>query len=307
MDELQRLTRVWNLLPAFRAVAESEHLPTAACRLNATPSALSHAVRSLEAELGQALFHRAGRRLQLSPAGHELLRALRESMSRLDRGLRASSNSHFLGPVRVSAPEPFASAFVLSAVERLIQAHPLLVPQLSALASSTACRWVMDRRVDLAIVDEPVPDPALRIRRLGSLAYGVYSGRTHPLHGRGRRSLDEVLRHAFVVPAANTVHPWPRELEREVAMVVSDMHLAIEACASGAFLALLADEVAQGPAGARLRRLSVDLPCEAPVFAVYRQDAADGPVGALLEELTTPFSTTAPARSEPRLTAFGHR
>ena len=79
MDHLRRLFRVWNWLPAFRAVAETEHLPTASTVLNVTPSALSRSIKHLEEELGQQLFLRVGRRLELSPAGHELLRALRES------------------------------------------------------------------------------------------------------------------------------------------------------------------------------------------------------------------------------------
>ncbi|HJL20475.1 MAG TPA: LysR family transcriptional regulator, partial [Sandaracinaceae bacterium LLY-WYZ-13_1] len=142
MEHLRRLYRVWNWLPAFRAVAETEHLPTASEMLHVSPSALSRSIKQLEGELGQPLFRRIGRRLELSPAGEELLRALQESMSRLDRGLSAASTSQFIGPVRVSAQEPFATAFVLRALDALIEAHPLVVPHLAALAPPTACRWV---------------------------------------------------------------------------------------------------------------------------------------------------------------------
>src|SRR5688500_10075226 len=103
MEHLRRLYRVWNWLPAFRAVAETEHLPTASDMLHVTPSALSRSIKQLEEELGQPLFRRVGRRLELSPAGEELLHALRDSMSRLDRGLSAASTSQFIGPVRISA------------------------------------------------------------------------------------------------------------------------------------------------------------------------------------------------------------
>ena len=48
-DELASLVeRIWNWLPAFRAVAETEHLPTASDLLHVTPSALSRTIRLLE-------------------------------------------------------------------------------------------------------------------------------------------------------------------------------------------------------------------------------------------------------------------
>ncbi|MEQ9079659.1 MAG: LysR family transcriptional regulator [Sandaracinaceae bacterium] len=286
MEHLRRLYRVWNWLPAFRAVAETEHLPTASEMLGLTPSALSRAIKQLEDELGQQLFRRVGRRLELSPAGDELLAALRLSMSRLDRGLSAASTSQFLGPVRVNAPEPFASAFVIRALDRLVESHPLVVPHLSAHAPATAQAWVSDRRLDLAVLDDPTPDESLVVHRLGEMKYGVYCGEAHPLFGEETPPRDDVLRFSFVAPPPNTVHPWPREHDREVGMVVTDIHLALEVCASGRFLALLPDVVARGYRGrGNLRRLPVDIGATRPVYVVHRKSSAEGPVLALLDEL----------------------
>ena len=44
----ERVSRIWNWLPVFRAVAETEHLPTASELLYVTPSALSRTIRLLE-------------------------------------------------------------------------------------------------------------------------------------------------------------------------------------------------------------------------------------------------------------------
>lgn len=289
MEHLRRLYRVWNWLPAFRAVAETEHLPTASDLLHVTPSALSRSIKQLEEELGQPLFRRVGRRLELSPAGEELLHALRDSMSRLDRGLSAASTSQFIGPVRVSAPEPFATAFVLSALDRLVEAHPLVVPHLSSLASATACNWVLDRRLDVAILDEPAEDEGLRVVRLGPMRYGIYCGETHPLFAEERPSLEDVLRHSFVAPPTTAVHPWPRELGRDVGMVVSDIHLGLRICASGRFLALLPDIVARAYRDGNLRRIPVEVGSEREVYAVWRATSAEGPVLALMDALREQF------------------
>src|SRR4051812_21868181 len=56
-------------LRIFLAVAEREHVTRAAEALNLTQSAVSAAVRALEERHGIALFHRVGRRIELSEAG----------------------------------------------------------------------------------------------------------------------------------------------------------------------------------------------------------------------------------------------
>lgn len=53
----------------FWAVAKEGHLTRAATRLNVSQSALSTQIRQLEDQLGQALFKREGRSLQLTEAG----------------------------------------------------------------------------------------------------------------------------------------------------------------------------------------------------------------------------------------------
>lgn len=56
-------------LRAFRWIAREGGLTRAAGRLNVAPSALSTQLRALEADLGQALFERRGRRMELTEAG----------------------------------------------------------------------------------------------------------------------------------------------------------------------------------------------------------------------------------------------
>lgn len=60
-------------LHAFWAVAKEGHLTRAAERLHVSGSALSTQIRALEEALGQALFERQGRRLELTEAGRVAL------------------------------------------------------------------------------------------------------------------------------------------------------------------------------------------------------------------------------------------
>ncbi|MEZ5913693.1 MAG: LysR family transcriptional regulator, partial [Paracoccaceae bacterium] len=63
-----------NLLIGFEAAARLESFSLAAAELNVTQSAVSHQIRTLEDHLGQPLFQRIHRGIELTDAGADLLR-----------------------------------------------------------------------------------------------------------------------------------------------------------------------------------------------------------------------------------------
>ena len=75
-------------LRTIRAIHEEGGLGRAAARLNLTQSALSHQVRGLEEQLGQALFVRKSKPLRLSDAGMRFLRAAERILPEIE-ALRA--------------------------------------------------------------------------------------------------------------------------------------------------------------------------------------------------------------------------
>src|SRR5690242_13700770 len=74
-------------LAAFVAVADQLSFWAAASRLDVTTSALSHAMRQLEARLGVRLLHRTTRSVALTDAGHHLLGRLRPAIDQIDGAL----------------------------------------------------------------------------------------------------------------------------------------------------------------------------------------------------------------------------
>jgi DNA-binding transcriptional LysR family regulator len=70
-----------NVLSAFLAVAEERSFTKAAKHLNVSQSALSHAIRGLEEEIGIRLLARTTRSVAPTDAGEELLRSLRPALS----------------------------------------------------------------------------------------------------------------------------------------------------------------------------------------------------------------------------------
>ena len=72
-----------NALRCFEAAARLEHFGRAAEELHLTHGAISRAVRTLEDDLGLALFERRSRRVFLTDAGRELAESVQEGMQRM--------------------------------------------------------------------------------------------------------------------------------------------------------------------------------------------------------------------------------
>src|SRR5690348_12302460 len=70
-----------SVLAAFLAVAEERSFTKAAKRLGVSPSALSHAIRGLEENIGVRLLSRTTRSVAPTEAGERLLLRLRPALS----------------------------------------------------------------------------------------------------------------------------------------------------------------------------------------------------------------------------------
>jgi DNA-binding transcriptional LysR family regulator len=268
MERVRRLAQFWNWLPAFRVVAESEHLPTAAEGLGISAPGLSRMVKLIESALGHELFERRARRLNLNERGQLFLRFVRDAMRRVDDGLQALAENTFVGELKIAASASASQVFVLPAIERLAAEHPQLVPIVRTVDEREVCDRVLEGSLDLALVEHTEVAEALEVEQLASFSYGIYCGCDHPL-AEAAPTLELCLEHAFVAPGAGGSDAWPINLRRRVGLRVSALELALRACAAGRLLALLPDAVA-ATYGERLRRLDVGTLAEHPVFMVRR-------------------------------------
>lgn len=69
----------------FLKLSELEHYTKAAESLNITQPSLSHAITSLETELGVKLFEKNGRNIQLTQNGHIYAQHIEEALDRIDK------------------------------------------------------------------------------------------------------------------------------------------------------------------------------------------------------------------------------
>src|ERR1700735_3819841 len=89
------------LLRSFTAIVNSGSMLHATQQIFVTQSALSLQMKRLEDIVQTPLFHREGRRLALTPAGHSMMGYAREMLATNDRAVSALSGSTLSGPARI--------------------------------------------------------------------------------------------------------------------------------------------------------------------------------------------------------------
>ena len=121
----------------------------AADRLALTPAAVSLRIRTLELELGQALFTRVGRRVIATPEAVVLAGRVRQALD--DIGAALEQFGAGVAPLRVTVPPTFAARW--------------LVPRLSAYRAAGGAAVALDIASDLR--DPTAFDVAIRTGRGG--------------------------------------------------------------------------------------------------------------------------------------------
>src|SRR3712207_2123827 len=115
-----------NDLRAFLAVARERSFTRAAAQLGVSQSALSQALRGLEARLGLRLLTRTTRSVAPTEAGERLLRAVGPALDQIDTGLAALGELREkpAGTIRITTHEHTVRVALWPALERLLPDYP---------------------------------------------------------------------------------------------------------------------------------------------------------------------------------------
>ena len=241
MTGLNRARRVgdfWGWLPAFRAVAETQHLPSASKALHVTPPALSRTIRLLEAELGTKLFERKGRSISLNATGETLLQSVRHAMRTVHEALLAIHDAQLAGPIHISVPTAFAP-LILPSLETLTLEQPMLVPALRAMASDQVNAALKQGAIDIAVLDDPVSDEALHFEQLLELRHDVFVTPSHPLLDTPEQLQNWPFAAPTIGPNGQRPDAWPAHRKRRIGIEVTHMQTAIDAVTRGHYVAVL--------------------------------------------------------------------
>jgi DNA-binding transcriptional LysR family regulator len=117
---------LWSGLATFEKIVEAGSFAGAAKRLGLSASALSHAMRALEAKLDIRLLDRTTRSLAPTAAGEALLERLRPAMASVEEvlGVLDTARDRPSGRVRVNAHRPAAVHLILPRLPALARDCP---------------------------------------------------------------------------------------------------------------------------------------------------------------------------------------
>src|SRR5262245_56524885 len=126
-------------LRSFEVAGRHLNFGRAAEELFVSQAAISRQIRELEAFLGELLFKRVHRGVELTPAGEALMRQLTVSFDGIDRQL-TQIREKTRSSLRVSVEPSFAGEFLIQRLHAFQIAHPNIEILLAADSSLTEFR-----------------------------------------------------------------------------------------------------------------------------------------------------------------------
>ncbi len=147
----------YELYKVFYQVATSLSFSEASKKLFISQSAVSQSIKTLEKKLGQPLFIRSTKKVQLTTAGHVLLKHIEPAMNLIARGENQLLNSGVLGleQLHIGASDTICRYFLVPYINEFHKQFPN-VPIKVTNATSIECVGLLDqRKVDLIVTNFP--------------------------------------------------------------------------------------------------------------------------------------------------------
>jgi LysR family nitrogen assimilation transcriptional regulator len=251
-----------NQLENFVRVAEHGSFSKAALVLGIAQPALSRQVRALEVELREPLFLRHGRGVQLTEIGRRLLEhchGILHLVSQVKVGLAAQRDEP-VGQIAIALPPTLARHHTLPLIQAFRKDMPQARMAIIEGFSTHITEWLTSGRVDLGLVYNPEPSPALEIRPLREEKICLVS----PAHESPARTvpLRDLSKYPLVMPARG--NSFRKLMESAAAMrgvklnvewEVSSVPVILDLVSAGLGHAALAEDAIRP--FQRLKRLSV--------------------------------------------------
>jgi DNA-binding transcriptional LysR family regulator len=243
-------------LEAFLAIARHRSFRKAAVELGVTPSALSHALRSIEERLDVRLVNRTTRSVGLTQAGEQLFGRIRPAFLDIEGALDNLNNfrGRPTGRLRLNAPRAAAKLVLLPIIARFQKVYPQIEIELvvdDALVDTVSGGFDAGMRFGETIAADMIAvaiGPRHRFAVVGSPDY--FGDRPHP---RIPQDLREhiCIRYRF---AGGALYRWEferdhveLEIEVEGPLTLGDMDLMVPAALDGSGLAYVFEEQVRGP------------------------------------------------------------
>ena len=192
-------------LEAFVMVAELRSFTAAAMRLGISQSAVSHAIRALEAELGVQLLRRLKGDTLLTEIGASLLLRAREMIGLFETMRQEAADAQGLkqGTLRIGSFGPTSSLRLLPGLlEGFRVAYPDIEVHIDEGPDHSVLQWILDRRVDVGFV--VLPDERFETYPLCDDQMVALLPRRHPLATKPALRLEELCSDPFIMTEAGS-------------------------------------------------------------------------------------------------------
>ena len=309
----QRLPSL-NALRAFEAVARHLSLTKVAQELHVTPAAVSHQIKSLEADLGVSLLHRLKGSFVLTETAQTALPLLSggfEQIAEAARRLRRDETQRFL-TISVSP------AFAVTWLVRRLGAFSAAYPEIEVRLQTTNVRTdFASEGVDMAIrfgTGDYLGEQAIRL--FDEVIFPVCSPSLLGLGPKLERPADlaaHTLLHVEWTWSMTRGEPldwqmWLRaagagEVDAQHGPRFSNAGLALQAAIEGQGLALGSESLAgdELAAGRLVRPFDVALPVNFAYYLVYPEDTAERPkIASFRQWILSEIAAGASADDQPK-------
>jgi LysR family hydrogen peroxide-inducible transcriptional activator len=185
----------------FVAAARTGSFTRAAQLCHVSQPSLSQQILNLEAELGQRLFDRLGRKVLLTPAGRTLLEHALAVLHRVDAAKREIAEGHgsLKGRVTIAAIPTVAPYLLPPVLQRIQQGHAELEVFLEEGLTEQVLASVVSGEADCGIVALPVEGEQLEVEKIATEHFYVALPENDPLAGRPNCTLAELKGRRFLL------------------------------------------------------------------------------------------------------------
>jgi aminoethylphosphonate catabolism LysR family transcriptional regulator len=184
-------------LRSFHAVAKEGGFTAASRAIHIGQSTISTQIRALENTYGVTLFHRPGRKIQISDCGEALFK-ISQRILKLEEEARDLLNNYggiLTGDLRVGAVGPYHATGMLA---KFNKKHPGINLKVKLGNSVEMVDLLMSYSVDVAVLAHTEDNPAIYARPFSRHPVIVFVNTSHPFAKRKHLRLEELQGQRFV-------------------------------------------------------------------------------------------------------------
>jgi len=185
----------------FLAVADEGNFTRASARCHVSQPSLSSQIIKLEEELGQKLFNRLGRRIELTRAGLSLERRARAVFFELENAQREirEGAADVSGELRVGATPSVAPYLAPPVMAACARKHPKLAIRLEENLRRRLLEDLLDGNLEIALASYAKPETHVAAEPILRESLFLVTRTDHPLAGKQRLSIRDFKDEPLVI------------------------------------------------------------------------------------------------------------